>query len=107
MNEAIASGLPVIVSKQCGCAPDLVQDNGFTFDPIDQDELAARLSQVAKLSDEERRRLSDASYRIAANFSADRFGQGLEQAARMALKRQTRVGVIDGALLSVAAMFGR
>jgi glycosyltransferase involved in cell wall biosynthesis len=107
VNEAIASGLPVIVSERCGCAPELVRENGFRFDPTDQDALASRLLQMATLSDDERRRLSDASCRIAANFSPDRFGQGLEQAVRIALKAQKKLGVIDGALLSVAAMFGR
>jgi glycosyltransferase involved in cell wall biosynthesis len=107
VNEAIASGLPVIVSERCGCAPELVQDNGFTFDPTNQDELASRLLQMTTLSDDERRRLSDASYRIAADFSPDRFGQGLEQAARIAVKPQKRLGLIDRALLSAAAIFGR
>jgi len=107
VNEAIASGLPVIVSERCGCAPELVQDNGFTFDPTNQDELAARLLQMTTLSDNERRRLSDASYRIAADFSPDRFGQGLEQAARIAMKPQKRLGLIDRALLSAAEIFGR
>jgi hypothetical protein len=32
---------PVIVSKRCGCVPELVRDNGFTFDPMNEDELAA------------------------------------------------------------------
>src|SRR6266404_856516 len=32
VNEAIASGLPVIVSNRCGCVPELVQGNGFTFE---------------------------------------------------------------------------
>ncbi|GGM87623.1 hypothetical protein GCM10010967_20220 [Dyadobacter beijingensis] len=34
VNEAMVCGMPVIVSKTCGCAPDLVRDgvNGFTFD---------------------------------------------------------------------------
>src|SRR6266487_3765140 len=33
VNEAIASGLPVIVSDRCGCVPELVNGNGFIFDP--------------------------------------------------------------------------
>lgn len=35
VNEAMACGLPVIVSDRCGCVPDLVHDgqNGFVFDP--------------------------------------------------------------------------
>src|SRR5256885_1715711 len=69
VNEAIASGLPVIVSDRCGCVPELVNGNGFTFDPFDEQELVARLSQMASLSDDERKSMSDASYRISANFA--------------------------------------
>src|SRR6266513_799286 len=43
VNEAVASELPVIVSNRCGCVPELVQGNGFTFDPFDEHELTARL----------------------------------------------------------------
>jgi len=108
VNEAVASGLPVIVSDRCGCVPELVQDNGFTFDPANEGELTERLLQMASLSVDERRRLGDASYRIAANFVPDRFGEGLEQAATVAMKlTQKRVGVIDRALLLAAATCGR
>src|SRR6266566_1020236 len=99
VNEAVASGLPVFVSNRCGCVPELVQDNGFTFDPANESELAGRLLQMASLSADERRRLGEASYRIAANFAPDRFGEGLEQAATTAIElRQKRFGVIDRAL---------
>jgi len=108
VNEAVASGLPVIVSNRCGCVPELVQDNGFTFDPVNESELAGRLLQMASLSADERRRLGEASYRIAANFAPDRFGEGLEQAATTAIElRQKRFGVIDRALLFAAAKYGR
>lgn len=41
VNEAMACGLPVIVSDQCGCAIDLVKngENGFTFSPDNQEQL--------------------------------------------------------------------
>src|SRR6266480_3229582 len=108
VNEAVASGLPVIVSERCGCVPELVRGNGFTFDPIDERELPSRLLQIGSLSDDERRSLGDASYRIAANFAPDRFGEGLEQAAAMVLRLpQKKPGVIDRALLLAAATCGR
>ena len=82
VNEAIASSLPVIVSDRCGCAPELVNGNGFTFDPTNEHELTARLLEMASLSDEERKHLGDNSYRIAANFAPERFGEGLERASQ-------------------------
>jgi 1,2-diacylglycerol 3-alpha-glucosyltransferase len=108
VNEAIASGLPVIVSERCGCVPELVQDNGFTFDPMDEHELAAQMLKMTTLADDERRRLADASYGIAANFSPERFGEGLERAARVAMElAPRRFGVIDRALLFAGARYGQ
>jgi glycosyltransferase involved in cell wall biosynthesis len=108
VNEAIASGLPVIVSERCGCAPELVQGNGFTFDPMDEHELASLLFKMATLSDDERKRLGDASLRITENISPERFGEGLERAARVALElTPNRFGVIDRALLFAASKYGQ
>ena len=108
VNEAIASGLPVIVSNRCGCAPELVNGNGFTFDPTNEQELTARLLEMASLSDEERKQLGDNSYRIAANFAPERFGEGLEGAASVAMEvPQKTFEVMDRALLLVTASYAR
>jgi 1,2-diacylglycerol 3-alpha-glucosyltransferase len=108
VNEAIASGLPVIVSDRCGCTPELVNGNGFTFDPTNEDELATRLLEMASLSDQERRQLGQKSYEIAANFAPERFGEGLERAATMAMGvPQKRFGAIDRALLLVTGSYSR
>ena len=47
VNEAMASRNPVIVSAQCGCVEDLIQEgvNGFTFDPARSGELAQTLKK--------------------------------------------------------------
>jgi glycosyltransferase involved in cell wall biosynthesis len=108
VNEAIASGLPVIVSDRCGCVPEVINSNGFTFNPTSENELTARLLEMASLSDEERKRLGDNSYRIAANFAPERFGEGLERAASVAMGiPQKRFGVMDRALLLVTASYAR
>ena len=45
VNEAMAAGLPVLVSEKCGCVSELVKDgvNGFTFDPWRSDEIAQKM----------------------------------------------------------------
>lgn len=47
VNEAMACGLPVLVSDRCGCAVDLVQNgqNGFIFDPDQPAQLIHHLVQ--------------------------------------------------------------
>jgi 1,2-diacylglycerol 3-alpha-glucosyltransferase len=108
VNEAAASALPVIVSNRCGCVPELVANNGFTFDPLNEDELAARLLEMASLSDHDLQYLGEASRRIAANFVPERFGEGLEQAVRVAMKlSKKKFGVMHRALLLAAAPCGR
>ena len=49
VNEAMAAGLPVIVSRRCGCAEDLVLPgaNGFVFDPAREGELTDRLLSMS------------------------------------------------------------
>jgi len=101
VNEALASGLPVIVSERCGCVPELVQGNGFTFDPFDEQQLAGRLLKMASLSDDERKILSDASYRISANLAPERFGEGLEQAAELAFSQPRKASLLGRALLKL------
>ena len=108
VNEAVASSLPVIVSNRCGCVPELVQDNGFTFDPMNQHELASRLFEMASLSDDERESLGHASRRIATNLGPNRFGEGLKRAATMAIDLPRRkFRAFDRAILFGATRFRR
>src|SRR5574338_165912 len=108
VNEAVASGLPVIVSDRCGCVPELVNGNGFTFEATNETELAARLLEMASLSREQRNQLGDNSYKIASNFAPERFGEGLERAARAAMTGpQKGFGVVDRAILIASGRFGR
>ena len=45
VNEAMCCGLPVLVSRNCGCVPELCHDkvNALTFDPLDKNSLAQRM----------------------------------------------------------------
>ncbi len=102
VNEAMAGGLPVIVSERCGCAPDLVKagENGWTFDPLDVNSLAASLSRVAAMTEAERDRLGEASRGIVSKWGPERFGSGLRQAAEVALRiGPRRPGIVDRLLL--------
>jgi glycosyltransferase involved in cell wall biosynthesis len=101
VNEALASGLPVIVSDRCGCVPELVNGNGFTFDPFAEHELADRLLRLALLRDDERKSLGDASCKIASNFASERFGEGLEQAAQLALNHPRKGSLLSRTLVKL------
>jgi glycosyltransferase involved in cell wall biosynthesis len=102
VNEAMASGLPVLVSNRCGCAPDLVEEgvNGWTFDPTNEMQLAQLLLKVADRGFP-RAEFGTASKRIVANWGPDRFAAGLKQAAEYALQvGAKRPGFLDRLVLS-------
>ena len=90
VNEAMASGLPVLVSERCGCASDLVEEgkNGFTFNPFDIGEMAGRMLEVATMGLQEREAMGKASQEIIARWSPETFSSGLQAAAHVALAAQ-------------------
>jgi 1,2-diacylglycerol 3-alpha-glucosyltransferase len=89
VNEAMASGLPVIVSNRCGCMPELVREgvNGYTFDPANERELAEKLTMMSALSETERDQLAETGREIVANYGPERFAEGLVGAAQFALSQ--------------------
>lgn len=50
VNEAMAAGLPVLVSRKCGCYPDLIKEgiNGFSFDPYDEFALSDLMHNIVQ-----------------------------------------------------------
>jgi len=78
VNEAMAAGLPVLVSRACGCAPDLVQEgvNGFTFDPYDIGALA-RLMEDISSGGVDLKAMGEASRNLICAFPLDIFANNL------------------------------
>lgn len=87
VNEAMAAGLPVLVSDRCGCAPDLVVDgdNGFSFDPTDPTALVTAMTQLAHQSD--LAAMGAESRRIIAKVDTTAFADGLANAVSVAIGR--------------------
>ncbi len=101
VNEAMAGGLPVLVSNRCGCAADLVQEgvNGFTFDPLDVDQLAALMFRMAH-GGLDRAAMGAASRRIIADWGPERFARGLKDAVECAIAQPRRpLSLVDRGLL--------
>ena len=73
VNEAMAAGLPVVVSDAAGCAPDLVEEtaNGWTYACGDAAALAERLARLAALGSDGRALLGQRSRAIVARFGID------------------------------------
>ena len=101
VNEAMAAGLPVLVSNRCGCAPELVREgvNGFTFDPYNVESIAELMHRMAH-GNVDRLAMGRASQEIIADWGPERFADGLESAARAALAAPLpQPAALDKALL--------
>lgn len=103
VNEAMASGLPVLVSNRCGCAQDLVKEgiNGFNFDPYHPEQLAEIMFRISDpqfpLAD-----FSMASSRIITDWSPERFARGFCQSIESALETtRPKMGPLDRLLLQL------
>jgi glycosyltransferase involved in cell wall biosynthesis len=103
VNEAMASGLPVLVSNRCGCAADLVSDgvNGFTFDPFDVGKIAELMAKISAVNFP-LSKFGLESQRIISSWGPERFAAGLQAAAKFAVEHPPkRAGWLDRLLLNI------
>jgi glycosyltransferase involved in cell wall biosynthesis len=82
VNEAMACGLPVIVSTVAGCAADLVEDgwNGYVVPPKDVEKLRVAIDSLLRQPEVEQRMSEHSSERIR-NYSPEACADGLAAAA--------------------------
>jgi glycosyltransferase involved in cell wall biosynthesis len=92
VNEAMASGLPVIVSRRCGCANSLVVEgeNGFVFSPENRQELISCMEKIIKRSQESLSGMRAKSREIIRRWDLDRFSQGAVDAMDYAVRNKRR-----------------
>jgi 1,2-diacylglycerol 3-alpha-glucosyltransferase len=91
VNEAMAASLPLIVSKRCGCAEDLVTNmkNGLLFDPADHEALVECLRSTESLTAKELRTRGSCSASMISTYSPQDFGQEI---ARIAMWSEAQRG---------------
>jgi len=72
VNEALCTGLPVIVSDRCGCARDLANlETGWVFRAQDMDELAAAMFNVCSLPLDRLQKMGEAAVKLAAEYTPE------------------------------------
>jgi glycosyltransferase involved in cell wall biosynthesis len=88
VNEAMAAGLPVVVSFVAGCAADLVREgwNGYLFPPGNTGYLASVLEKISG-DDEQRRRMGQCSREHIRTFSPEACASGIASAVLSNLSR--------------------
>lgn len=84
INEAMASGLPVLASDRCGCARDLVMSENGWIHGIDIASMAHSLGQAI----EHHTRwatMGQASRNLIQHWGPERYAQGLLESCQLAL----------------------
>lgn len=91
VNEAMAAGLPVLVSERCGCVEDLISaDVGWVFDSAKIRGLVEGLNATAKVR-AQWPAMGQAASASIANWDLDRFARSALTAAQYALNYRGRV----------------
>ncbi len=87
VNEAMAAGLPVLVSRRCGCVGDLVRtgENGYSFNPDNAGELTTLMVHMSEQSRAQRQAMGDSSRKLIARWSPEFWADSMAVAARTAL----------------------
>jgi len=81
VNEAMACGLPVIVSKVAGCVADLVRngENGYVIGAGDPQALSQAMDQLLN-APQLQRQMGHHSLEISSRFTPEAWAQGLVRA---------------------------
>ena len=87
VNEAMAAGLPVLVSDVCGCAPDLVINGitGYSFSPFDSSGFLNCLVEMGS-NLEKNIEMGKAAQAHIQSYSLTRFAENFLNISRIALQ---------------------
>jgi 1,2-diacylglycerol 3-alpha-glucosyltransferase len=93
VNEAMAAGVPAIVSSKCGCCADLIEDSvtGWSFDPSDSVQLSKVMAHVAA-NEEERRSVAARGGQRIMQFTPTSFAQRMRETAEIAIEHARALG---------------
>ena len=88
VNEAMACGLPAIVSNEVGCASDLIEENvtGWTFISGKWQQLTQLFDTVASQSDR-LPTMADACRKMVAAYSPEKAACGIAEAVRFTISK--------------------
>jgi glycosyltransferase involved in cell wall biosynthesis len=81
INEAMASGLPILSSDNVGSAEELVIDGetGYLFDPMDLQAISAAMQRIADMPDDRRQQMGESARALVEKKAPMHgFGNGLK-----------------------------
>lgn len=93
IQEAAASGLPLIVSRACGAGDHLVRDgqNGFVVETGNVQHLASAMMRMHRLSDDERREFGRRSFELSKQYAPVRWAKTLVEGIKQLKSRNAEM----------------
>jgi glycosyltransferase involved in cell wall biosynthesis len=84
VQEAAATGLPLLCSDACGAADHLLQDgkNGYLFRSEDAQHLASAMATLTNTSIEERKEMGARSFELSKQYTPERWADTFIQGVR-------------------------
>jgi glycosyltransferase involved in cell wall biosynthesis len=104
VNEAMASGLPVLLSDKVNAADTLLKDgvNGFRFSPSNVSDISEKLKKFIQLSERDKKQMSENSLKIISEMSFENMGSELlETLLLLKEKRNKRIPPVAYALINL------
>ncbi len=88
VNEAMACGLPVLVSQRCGCLPELCRSgvNGYDFAPCNAEQIAKLMLRMSS-GEADLKAMGQASRQIIAEFTPAAWARKLKNGMDTTLAR--------------------
>ncbi|MGZ3834302.1 MAG: glycosyltransferase [Mucilaginibacter sp.] len=104
VNEAMAAGLPVLLSNRVNAHSALLKEgiNGFSFDPDNINEIAEKIIKYVDLDTKSKKSMSESSLKIIDTMSYENMGKRLLTAFnKITSKKNTPTGILPKVVINL------
>ena len=86
INEALASGIPVICSKNVGSAPNLLsgQHVGYVFDPLSSTDLLGKMEKI--ISELKHTDFASLAQEVISKWDRNKYSDSINKASKLGIK---------------------
>ena len=101
INEALASGIPVICSKNVGSAPNLLsgQHVGYVFDPLSSTDLLGKMEKI--ISELKHTDFTSVAQEVISKWDRNKYSDSINKASKLGIKEYKKRSFVKILLLKL------